>query len=100
MLAHKVTYIERRPGKAECPPNPDYPNGMDVEVISASMTDEERARAPHCKIELPYPAAGVGYLLIECDGCGRNALLSTAGRVDDPRTIRLPCGPRRPRLLQ
>ena len=64
-------------------PNPKYPNGMDID-----MTKGEK---PSCIAALPYPAKRCGYWSVVCDKCGYSALITTAGRVDDPRTVRLPC---------
>jgi hypothetical protein len=64
-------------------PNPDYPTGKDVDV-----TDDA---ADSCTVPLPYPAKRIGAYIVACKLCGYRAGCTTAGRPDDPRSIRLPC---------
>lgn len=66
-----------------CPPNPKYPEGIDV--------DFSRGAAPVCETKLPYPAKGIGYFVIECALCGVRVACTTAGRPDDPRSAKVPC---------
>ena len=61
-----------------CNPNPDYPDGKDV------------GEGP-CKVELPYPAKRCGLYLVFCLACGNLTGVTTAGRSDDPRSVRLQC---------
>jgi hypothetical protein len=63
-------------------PNPMFPDGVDLDIA------RERKG---CETALPYPAKRIGYYYVECDVCGTTALATTAGRSDDPRSIRLPC---------
>lgn len=42
-------------------------------------------------IDLPYPAERCGVYLVTCDKCGYSAAITTAGRVDDPRSVTIPC---------
>ena len=65
----------------KCPPNPKYPLGIDLGV------DIGR----NCKVALPYPAKRCGYYVVRCERCGYTIGVTTAGRPDDPRSIRLPC---------
>jgi hypothetical protein len=67
----------------ECAPNPDYPEGIDLDVTRGAML---RCRAP-----LPYPAKRVGVYTVRCTICGFQTGCTTAGRADDPRSITLPC---------
>jgi hypothetical protein len=78
----KVTFIDsgREPKEK---PNPEYPNGMDLDLANG----EE----PFCKTKLPYPAPRCGMLLVECDVCGLRTVITTAGRIDDPRSVKLKC---------
>ena len=64
------------------PPNPTYPSGMDISISTAD---------PACKRALPYPAKRCGYYAIKCLTCGATAIVTTAGRPDDPRSLRLSC---------
>jgi hypothetical protein len=74
----------RDAGRApRCAPNPDYPDGIHL--------DFTRDAAVTCKVELPYPARQCGAYLITCNLCGTKAACTTAGRPDDPRSIKIPC---------
>lgn len=67
----------------QCAPNPAYPNGIDIDASNG---------AEHtCVAELPYPAARIGAYKVTCNKCGVSAGCTTAGRTDDPRSLRLPC---------
>lgn len=66
-------------------PNPAYPNGIDLDL------SPEGAHA--CTATLPYPAPRCGIYAIECRFCGIRVALTTAGRPDDPRSVRIPCKP-------
>jgi hypothetical protein len=65
----------------QCAPDSNYPAGKDL-----SMGVE-----PNCYVELPYPAKRCGLYIISCAKCGLSIGVTTAGRADDPRSIRLPC---------
>ena len=67
----------------KCQPNSEYPLGMDVGV-----SDEDVAT---CKVALPYPARRCGLYVVHCAICGACVGLTTAGRVDDPRSLTLSC---------
>jgi hypothetical protein len=73
--------LQREP---QCPPDPAYPDGVDLDVV------QERV-VPSCLITLPYPAKRCGQYLLECRLCGLTAACTTAGRPDDPRSIKLAC---------
>jgi len=64
-------------------PNPKYPDGMDL--------DMSRGALRVCEVSLPYPAKRIGYYSIECNECGLRVAISTAGRPDDPRSVKLGC---------
>lgn len=64
-------------------PNPAYPDGMDVSCAAPGQKS--------CTRNLPYPAPRVGTYSIVCRTCGYTALVTVAGRRDDPRTITIPC---------
>jgi hypothetical protein len=83
-----VTWVLRAPGKATQPPNPRYPDGLDVDItVSPSVVN--------CVAELPYPATGLGVWMVSCRVCGYRVGVTAAGRVDDPRSVRMPCQPHR-----
>lgn len=64
-------------------PNPSYPDGIAVDMSDGA----ERT----CTVTLPYPARRIGAYLIHCRLCGLRVGLTTAGRPDDPRSVRLAC---------
>jgi hypothetical protein len=67
----------------QCAPNPAYPDGVDLDASDGAKTS--------CKAVLPYPAKRCGYFLVICEACGVSAAITTAGRRDDPRSVKLPC---------
>lgn len=70
----------------KCSPNPEYPKGIDV--------DMSRGQSVTCKTELPYPAMRCGIYIIDCDVCGLRVAVTTAGRSDDPRSVKIACAPK------
>lgn len=69
--------------KAQHPADPRYPSGIDVTCAQAGQKS--------CCFNVPYPAPGVGTYSVLCDTCHFTALVTVAGRTDDPRTVTLPC---------
>lgn len=78
----EVTFLSHH-RKPTCAPNPAHPNGIDVD-----LTDGARVA---CLAELPYPAECCGVLIVRCNKCLESVAITTAGRADDPRTVKLPC---------
>ena len=66
-------------------PNPNYPNGIDLDCSDGA----ERT----CTVTLPCPARRIGYYVVRCRRCGYSVAVTTAGRPDDPRSIKMPCNP-------
>lgn len=66
------------------PANPKYPDG-----IAASLLPHALAKG--CTRNLPYPAPRCGMYLVTCRTCGYTALITVAGRADDPNKVTLPC---------
>ena len=66
----------------QCPPNPEYPNGIDLDV---SMSGQS------CDVSLPYPAKRCGAYIVTCKLCGLTVAVTTAGRTDDPRSLKVAC---------
>jgi hypothetical protein len=64
-------------------PDPKYPAGIDLDV--------SKGRTPACTVILPYPAKRCGHYEIVCSECKFSAAITTAGRPDDPRSVKLPC---------
>jgi hypothetical protein len=67
------------------PPNPDHPDGIDVDLTGGDRL------TPGCKTSLPYPAKRVGYYVVTCAKCHMKTIVTTAGRRDDPRSVKLAC---------
>ncbi|MCY4471136.1 MAG: hypothetical protein OXC08_20665 [Thiotrichales bacterium] len=65
------------------PPNPEYPEGIDL--------DGAGGVTPACTTPLDYPAKRCGYYSVECTRCGVHVMVTTAGRPDDPRSLTIPC---------
>jgi hypothetical protein len=82
MTAFKIEWIDRE-REPQCAPDPEYPNGIDLDLSVGA--------AQSCKAELPYPARRCGLFHVRCTTCGMNVLITTAGRPDDPRSVRLAC---------
>jgi hypothetical protein len=64
-------------------PDPASPNGIDLDLTNG--------RLKFCETTLAYPAPRCGAYLIKCRTCGLTATITTAGRADDPRSIKLAC---------
>lgn len=81
-MTFKVDWIDfqREP---KCDPDPRYPLGKDVDA--AHRHDRT------CWVELPYPAPRCGLYVVRCDQCSVSVGVTTAGRLDDPRSIKVPC---------
>jgi hypothetical protein len=66
----------------KCAPDPAYPHGKDLDSSQG---------APSCAVDLPYPAKRCGLYIVECAKCGVRIGITTAGRPDDPRSVRIAC---------
>lgn len=78
----KVEWIDgnREP---KCAPNPAYPDGIDVDAsLGANAT---------CEIALDHPTPRCGFYVVRCDVCDFSIAITTAGRHDDPRSVKVPC---------
>lgn len=61
----------------------EYPDGRIIDVTAG--------RLPSCQTDLDWPAPRCGQYLVHCRRCGFSGIITTAGRVDDPRQIIIPC---------
>lgn len=66
-------------------PNPAYPDGVDVDLSKGATAA--------CSVALGYPAKRCGMYIVRCRACSASATITTAGRADDPRSVKLPCKP-------
>lgn len=64
-------------------PNPEFPRGVDVDLSEGATKT--------CKTKLPYPAPRCGVFAVECCECKQRVVITTAGRKDDPRSVKLAC---------
>lgn len=78
----KYRWIDRG-FEATSPPNPDFPEGVDL--------DTSRGANRSCRIELPYPAKRCGMYVVDCQTCRAQVAITTAGRADDPKSVKLAC---------
>ena len=81
-----IRWIDRG-REPQCPPNPAYPKGVPI------VSDAYRGVAGRCRTALPYPAPRCGYHFVTCNRCGLTALITAAGRPDDPRSLTVSCKP-------
>lgn len=83
VMSHKIEWTPRG-GPPTNPSNPAYPYGIDLDMAA----NARRA----CLVKLPYPTERrIGLLTVTCSECGLRAAISTAGRPDDPRSVKLAC---------
>lgn len=66
----------------QCAPDPKYPNGK---PLDASMGLKA------CSVPLPWPAKRCGLYVVTCKVCGYSIAVTTAGRPDDPCSVKIPC---------
>lgn len=69
-------------GKAQCGPNPEYPDGVDINLANG---------VKGCQADIPYPAPECGIWIVKCDVCKQSIGITAAGRPDDPKSIELAC---------
>lgn len=80
-------------------PDPRYPNGIDIDqttheridVKSGTIDTFDPDRRSCFTFLRPYPAPRIGKFIVRCETCALLAIVTTAGRRDDPRSVRLPC---------
>lgn len=83
MADHFVIEWNDHHREPQCEPNPDYPSGIDL--------DGSEGAEIACTVALPYPAKRCGLYVVECQLCGIRVAATTAGRIDDPRSIKIAC---------
>lgn len=65
-------------------PDPAFPDGQRINLATNPLVKS-------CSRNLPYPAPRCGQYEIICRVCGFSAIITVAGRQDDPRSVTLPC---------
>lgn len=79
-----VKFVPSGRGKAQCPPNPNFPKGMALDFAGVNKG---------CVTAIPYPSPECGAQIITCAECGLKAVITVAGRIDDAHTVIVPCKP-------
>jgi hypothetical protein len=82
-MTHRIEWIDRGL-EPKNPPDKNFPDGVDLDLRTAEG-------AASCGVKLTYPAPRCGYFLIVCEDCGMHLTVTTAGRPDDPRSVRFTC---------
>jgi hypothetical protein len=77
-----VRWLDRG-GWPRVAPNPAYPCGIDLDISNGVE--------PNCTVSLPYPAKRLGVYHLDCQRCMVSVTCTTAGRPDDPRSIKIAC---------
>lgn len=85
-MSHTVIFKPSGRGKAQCPPDPDFPHGIAIDGCPDGGT--------FCEVALPYPAPECGYHYVLCGECSTAIAVTAAGRPDDPISVRVPCNVR------
>lgn len=67
----------------QCPADPAYPNGMDVDSAGPETLG--------CAVALPLVDNRIGLYIVECSKCGTRVAITVAGRADDARLARIEC---------
>jgi hypothetical protein len=83
VIEKKIEFVPSGRGKAQCPPDAAYPHGKAIPPLPGI--------ADTCLVELPYPAPECGVWKVECLKCGCTAMVTAAGRPDDPISFYMPC---------
>lgn len=83
-MSFDITFQPSGRGKAQCEPNPAFPNGI---KLDATINNSQKS----CLIELSYPAPECGLWMIECKECGLTLAVTAAGRTEDPISVCVPC---------
>lgn len=81
----KIVWIDRGV-EPQCAPDPAFPHGKDIDFSSWCVDGW-----PACKTVLSYPAKRCGFYLVECTLCDMTVVVTTAGRHDDPRSVKMGC---------
>lgn len=89
MTTFDIAWLDRG-REPQCAPDPAYPTGKDLDGSDGAEAT--------CTATLPYPAPRCGVYIVECKTCGIRVGCTTAGRPDDPRTLKIAC--RKPETVQ
>jgi len=81
-MGFMIEWIDRF-REPQCAPDPEFPDGKDIDIAGPDC------RA--CQVDLPYPAKRCGVYVVACPVCQIKFAITTAGRPDDPKSVRIPC---------
>ena len=82
-MSHRIEFKPSGRGQAQCSPDPAYPNGIAIDASDPNL--------PSCTVTLPYPAPECGVWMVRCNRCTMSVGVTTAGRVDDPISVKVNC---------
>lgn len=79
-----IEFMPSGRGKAQCPSDPKFPQGkiFDLRLIE---------NVASCDVDLEWPSPECGAWVIRCQECKSSALVTCAGRKDDPIKIKINC---------
>ena len=83
MNHHSIEFVASGRGKARCPADPNYPEGISVDISKGGQES--------CTVDIPYPAKECGHFVVRCQLCKFSAALTAAGRADDRVRLKMPC---------
>lgn len=78
----EIKFVPSGRGLAQCRPDPNFPDGREMQAGGGG---------PSCTITFPYPAPECGWFRVQCRRCFFRIVVSAAGRVDDPKSLTIPC---------
>ena len=78
----QIDWIDKR-RDPKCPPNPAYPDGIDIDCSDGAKVT--------CSAPLVHPTPRCGAYAVRCRVCGVTSVVTTAGRPDDPRSLKMAC---------
>lgn len=79
----EITFVWRSKEPAKHPADEAFPYGQAMDFTKGAL--------PACVAKLQWPAPGVGSWAVKCLRCGFTAIVTAAGRADDPTQITIPC---------
>jgi hypothetical protein len=95
-MSHTIEFRPSGRGKAQCDPDPAYPNGIAIDASNPVVGQGPHVFKPTCTVPLPYPAPERGDWIVRCQQCPMSVYVTAAGRPDDPISVTMSCRERKP----